>query len=114
MLTLQRRVGESIDIGPARLTLCGYRKRELELLIVVGSEVKRTTLPQGRDIDFDIDGTNVVIGYKPDSFDHRYCATRFYIYIDAPRELVINRSEVADELRRQKNGQSIKGLAYVE
>lgn len=114
MLSLQRRVGESIDIGPARVTLCGYRKQELELLIVVGSEVTRTTLPQGRDIDFDVEGTNVVIGYKRDSFDHRYCSTRFYIYIDAPRELEIHRSEIADELKRQKNGQSIKGLAYVE
>lgn len=114
MLSLKRHLGESIEIGPARVTLCGYRRKGLELLIVIGKEVSRTTIPHGHDIDINIDGANVVIGYQPDSDYRRRCHTLFVIYVAAPRHLKILRTEIADEIARQKHGQSIKGLAYVE
>jgi hypothetical protein len=113
MLSIKRHLGESIEVGTARISLVGWSNKNLDLLIVRGTAVQRVQIREGYDEDLKIDGGDVMIGFETSRFGPG-TRKQFKMHISAPREIVILRSEVADEIKRKKNGQSIKGLAYVE
>ena len=113
MLIIKRHLGESIEVGTARISLVGWMNKSLDLLIVRGTAVQRIQIREGYEEDLQIDGADVVIGFESSRFGPS-TRKQFTMHISAPREIRIFRSEVADEIRFQKNGQSIKGLAYVE